>query len=95
MLHQSRYMDSLHWPPATRSPLCLRYIILALAATTGDVSKDMAMLFYQRARSIAELNEVFVSYLATSSVLDLTIAGPKRRLYIISPRSMLVPYLIF
>ncbi|KAL7904843.1 binuclear zinc transcription factor [Trichoderma velutinum] len=58
MLHQARYMDSLPLPPAARSPMCLRYIVLALAASISEAYKDMATPLYQRARSIADSNEM-------------------------------------
>ncbi|KAM0248669.1 hypothetical protein ACHAQJ_009376 [Trichoderma viride] len=62
MLHQSRYMDSLLSPPAAKSPLCLRFIILALAMSTTEAYKDMATPFYQKARSIAESIEMLVRF---------------------------------
>lgn len=62
MLHQSRYMESLLLPPATTSPLCLRYIIVALAMLASEAHKDMAVSFYQKARNLAEANEMLVRF---------------------------------
>ena len=97
MLHQPRYMESLLYPPAAKSPLCLRYIIMALATAATEDYKDMAMAFYQKARNIAEANEMLVGSLHHNynhrPLLDLLtlMVGPAARLHIISPCSMLVP----
>ncbi|RFU80000.1 binuclear zinc transcription factor [Trichoderma arundinaceum] len=54
MLHRSRYMETLRSPPDARSPICLRYILMALAASTTEKHRELALLLYQRARADAE-----------------------------------------
>ncbi|KAH8593906.1 hypothetical protein B0O99DRAFT_662465 [Bisporella sp. PMI_857] len=58
MLHRSRYTASVNFPPRMRPPMCLQYIVMALAATTTEIYRHLAAPYYQLARGYAESDEV-------------------------------------
>ncbi|PKS05648.1 hypothetical protein jhhlp_008167 [Lomentospora prolificans] len=58
MLHRARFTASLHLPHPIRPPVCLQYIVMAIAAATTEAYAHMAMPFYRRARAYAEADEV-------------------------------------
>jgi hypothetical protein len=62
MLHRSRYTTSLRLPPHMRPPMCLQYIVWALAAASAETYTNLATPFYQRARVYAESDEMRVSW---------------------------------
>ncbi|ROV91821.1 hypothetical protein VSDG_06465 [Cytospora chrysosperma] len=53
MIHPSRFMAN-----ASLSPLCLRYIMWTLAASSSDKYDGLQKDFYQRARRYAEMDEM-------------------------------------
>ncbi|KAL2157233.1 hypothetical protein VTH06DRAFT_6273 [Thermothelomyces fergusii] len=58
MLHQASYTLALRFPPPVRPPMCLQYIVMALAAAMSDVYRHLSEPFYQRARVYAEADEM-------------------------------------
>ncbi|KAH7140954.1 binuclear zinc transcription factor [Dactylonectria macrodidyma] len=58
MLHQQRFVASLHLPIHLRPPMCLQYAIMASAATVSESHRYLAMPFYQRARTYANSDEM-------------------------------------
>ncbi|KAK3393442.1 binuclear zinc transcription factor [Podospora didyma] len=58
MLHRTRYTASLFLPPHMNPPMCLQYIVMALAASTDETYRHLATPFYQRARAYAEADEM-------------------------------------
>lgn len=53
ILHQSRFMAD-----SSLAPVCLRYILWALAASSSDKYKGLQTEFYQKARRCAEMDEL-------------------------------------
>lgn len=62
MLHRSRYTTSVLLPSPMRPPMCLQYIVMALAAASTETFRHLATPFYQRARAYAESDEMMVSF---------------------------------
>ncbi|KAK0610597.1 hypothetical protein B0T17DRAFT_500407 [Bombardia bombarda] len=58
MIHRSRYMASIQLPPPMSPPMCLQYIIMALAAGLYEPYRHLSYSFYQRARAHAEADEM-------------------------------------
>ncbi|OBT99229.1 hypothetical protein VE01_02747 [Pseudogymnoascus verrucosus] len=58
MLHRSRYTTSVLLPSPMRPPMCLQYIVMALAAASTETFRHLATPFYQRARAYAESDEM-------------------------------------
>lgn len=58
VLHQTRYMASMHLAPASRPPVCLQYAMWALAALATDGYEEIHSHFYARARKYAERDEM-------------------------------------
>ncbi|KAK4249171.1 hypothetical protein C7999DRAFT_12955 [Corynascus novoguineensis] len=58
MLHQGNYTLALRLPFHMRPPMCLQYIVMALAAATSDLYRHLSEPFYQRARVYAEADEM-------------------------------------
>ncbi|KAL2150404.1 hypothetical protein VTH82DRAFT_6967 [Thermothelomyces myriococcoides] len=58
MLHQASYTLALRFPPPMRPPMCLQYIVMALAAAMSDIYRHLSEPFYQRARVYAEADEM-------------------------------------
>ena len=61
MIHPTRYLNSLYRPPHMQPPMCLQYIIMALAANASPIYGDLAEPFYRRARYYMEADEMRVS----------------------------------
>ena len=61
MVHPSRYLASLYQPPHMQPPMCLQYIIMALAAGALAAYKELADPFYRRSRYYIEADEMKVS----------------------------------
>ncbi|KAF5008887.1 hypothetical protein FDECE_4861 [Fusarium decemcellulare] len=57
-IHPSRYLASLYLPPHMQPPMCLQYIVMALAASTSPSHKQLAQPFYRRARYYLEADEL-------------------------------------
>ena len=68
-----------------RPPMCLQYIIMAMAAEATDAHANLAMPFYRRSRTYAEADEMKVRPQRSSTPIffpPLTLcAGPRGRLY--------------
>lgn len=64
MVHASRYITSLYQPPHMQPPMCLQYIIMALAAEASVAYKELADPFYRRSRYYIEADEMKVSQLS-------------------------------
>lgn len=60
MIHPSRYLTSLYQPPHMQPPMCLQYIVMALAARVSTEYKELAEPFYRRARYYIEADEMKV-----------------------------------
>lgn len=60
MMHPTRYIASLYQPPHMQPPMCLQYIIMALAAARSADHRGLAELFYRRARHYMESDEMKV-----------------------------------
>ncbi|KFH46578.1 Lactose regulatory protein-like protein [Hapsidospora chrysogenum ATCC 11550] len=58
MVHPSRYLASLYQPPHMQPPMCLQYIIMALAAGAAVAYKELADPFYRRSRYYIEADEM-------------------------------------
>jgi hypothetical protein len=56
----ARYLASLHLPSHMQPPLCLQYIILASAASLSPLHTELALPFYQRARTYIQFDEMKV-----------------------------------
>lgn len=72
MQDATRYLTSLHKPVQMQPPMCLQYTILALAATLSPERKELALAFYQRARSYVQFDEMKVA----SLLMSLLCYGP-------------------
>ncbi|KAJ3468104.1 hypothetical protein MRS44_002169 [Fusarium solani] len=57
-IHPSRYQASLYQPPHMQPPMCLQYMVLALAASVSPAHKQLAQPFYRRARYYYEADEL-------------------------------------
>ncbi|KAM5341902.1 hypothetical protein ACJ41O_014933 [Fusarium nematophilum] len=57
-LHPTRYLASLHLPPHMQPPMCLQYIVMAVAAAASPSYKQLAQPFYRRARYYLEADEL-------------------------------------
>jgi hypothetical protein len=60
MQHPERYLASLYLPPHMQPPMCLQYIVLALAASLSHVHDALAQPYYHRARNYIQLDEMKV-----------------------------------
>ncbi|KAK9423474.1 putative Zn(2)-C6 fungal-type domain-containing protein [Seiridium unicorne] len=58
MQHPERYLASLHLPPHMQPPMCLQYVVLALAASLSHVHGPLALPYYHRARNYIQLDEM-------------------------------------
>ncbi|EER39879.1 binuclear zinc transcription factor [Histoplasma capsulatum var. duboisii H88] len=58
LLHQPRYYAAMNLSPNMRPPVCLRYVMWALAASVTDKYRTLHPHFYQRARKYAELDQM-------------------------------------
>ncbi|RTE68434.1 hypothetical protein BHE90_017188 [Fusarium euwallaceae] len=58
MIHRRRYMASLGHPLSHQPPYCLQLIIMASAAYITDDYTSMAPTLYQRAKDLAEEDEI-------------------------------------
>lgn len=58
MIHKPRFFAAMNLSPQMRPPICLRYIIWALAAATTDRYQSLHPHLYARARKYAELDEM-------------------------------------
>jgi hypothetical protein len=58
MLHRPRYLTAMNLAPSMRPPVCLRYMVWSLAASTSDKYESLAPEFYRRARKYAEADEL-------------------------------------
>ncbi|KAF4981973.1 hypothetical protein FZEAL_2319 [Fusarium zealandicum] len=58
LLHPSRYLASLYLPSHMQPPMCLQYMVLALAATASPPHKQLSQPFYRRARQYLEADEL-------------------------------------
>ncbi|CAI4214294.1 unnamed protein product [Parascedosporium putredinis] len=58
MIHKARYLTSMNFPAHMRPPMCLQYIIMAIAAGATDTHAAHATALYQRARAYAEADEM-------------------------------------
>ena len=67
MIHPSRYITSLYQPTHMQPPMCLQYIVMALAARVSVEYKELAEPFYRRARHYIEADEMRVR-ISTASV---------------------------
>ncbi|PGH01724.1 hypothetical protein GX51_05040 [Blastomyces parvus] len=56
ILHQPRYYAAMNHAPNQRPPVCLRYIMWALASSVTNKYQTLHPHFYQRARKYAELD---------------------------------------
>lgn len=61
VLHQARYLASLHLPSQIQPAICLQYIVLALGATISATYRPLAEPFYKRSRQYLEADELKVS----------------------------------
>lgn len=59
-------MASQYLPHHMRSPICLQYIVLALAASITEAYRHLVTPFYHRARSYAESDEMRVGLITLS-----------------------------
>jgi hypothetical protein len=60
ILHPGRYLSAFYSPPHMRPPMCLQYVIWALAAY-GHEKHDMYHdAFYRRARAYIDIDEMKV-----------------------------------
>ncbi|KAI9816421.1 MAG: hypothetical protein M1832_005088 [Thelocarpon impressellum] len=58
IIHRRRFMAAMNLSPASRPPVCLRYIMWCLAASVSDRYMGLQDHFYQRARKYVELDEM-------------------------------------
>ena len=58
MLHKHRYRSSMDLAPERRPPICLRYIMWALAAAITDKYMHHQDIFYRRSRKYIEIDEM-------------------------------------
>ncbi|EGE83891.2 C6 transcription factor Prf [Blastomyces dermatitidis ATCC 18188] len=58
ILHQPRYYAAMNLAPNMRPPVCLRYIMWALASSVTNKYRTLHPHFYQRARKYAELDQM-------------------------------------
>ncbi|EEH08043.1 binuclear zinc transcription factor [Histoplasma capsulatum G186AR] len=58
ILHRPRYYAAMNLSPNMRPPVCLRYVMWALAASVTDKYRTLHPHFYQRARKYAELDQM-------------------------------------
>lgn len=61
MLHRTRYTASLLLTGPTCPPIGLHFIVMALAAINSEDHIQLANPLYQRARALAEAEEMAVS----------------------------------
>jgi hypothetical protein len=57
-LQKYRYLAKAHLLPPLGPPICLRYAVWAVAASTSDKFSNYQEVFYQRARKYAEADEM-------------------------------------
>ena len=60
IFHKYRYLATANLPPSLGPPLCLRYVVWALAASSTELYANHQEIFYLRARKYAELDEIKV-----------------------------------
>jgi len=60
LIPRPRFLADLHLPPLAQPPLCLRYIMWALAATLCPDLAGYADIFYQRTRQYLQNDEMTV-----------------------------------
>ncbi|KAL9055208.1 MAG: hypothetical protein Q9162_003701 [Coniocarpon cinnabarinum] len=58
MVHRARFFSGMNLAPHMRPPVCLRYAMWALAASTSDKFDSLQAIFYQRARKYLEIDEM-------------------------------------
>ena len=58
MMHKYRYFAALGLPAGARPPICLRYIMWALACTLSEKYCGFSERYYERARRYAENDEM-------------------------------------
>ena len=60
VVHAGRYYEAFYSTPARKPPLCLSYAIWATAAHARPKYTHLAEIFYDRARSYANADEMKV-----------------------------------
>ncbi|RAL01004.1 putative C6 transcription factor Prf [Aspergillus ibericus CBS 121593] len=58
MIHRPRYLAATNLPLSSRPPICLQYMMWCHAASVSDKHSNLQLIFYQRARKYAELDEM-------------------------------------
>ncbi|OJD38624.1 c6 transcription factor [Diplodia corticola] len=58
MIHRPRFMAAMNLAPHMRPPICLRYIMWTLAASTSDKYSSLQEHFYHRARKYIQMDEM-------------------------------------
>ncbi|CAG9984338.1 unnamed protein product [Clonostachys byssicola] len=58
MLHPTLYLQAIHGPPNKRPPMCLQYIVWAMASKGNEKYDFYADAFYKRARQYANMDEM-------------------------------------
>jgi hypothetical protein len=60
VLHKYRYLATANLPPTIGPPVCLRYVVWAMAASAEPAYSMHGEVFYRRARKYAEADEMKV-----------------------------------
>ncbi|CAH0041709.1 unnamed protein product [Clonostachys rhizophaga] len=58
ILHPTLYLQAIHGPPNKRPPMCLQYIVWAMASKGNEKYDFYADAFYKRARQYANADEM-------------------------------------
>ncbi|KAL1634689.1 hypothetical protein SLS56_002091 [Neofusicoccum ribis] len=58
MIHRPRFLAAMNLAPHMRPPICLRYIMWTLAASSSDKYSSLQEHFYHRARKYIQMDEM-------------------------------------
>lgn len=58
MIHRPRFLAAMNLAPHMRPPICLRYIMWTLAASTSEKYSSLQEHFYYRARKYIQMDEM-------------------------------------
>jgi hypothetical protein len=81
ILHKYRYLSNVNLPPSIGIPVCLRYAVWALAASSSPKYSNHQEVFYQRARKYAEADEMKVKSLMSRAPVYIDVFLGSRRAF--------------